>query len=177
MVGDKGAVPGLIRVGRAVTGVGYLEGDGQIRSWIGTGFGEWHRLYVDYQMAMEAVMNTDKGGNILVLGAGRVQQHDDTEQAEIVEPLVAGMSVAPNPFNPQTQINFTLPHGGAAKLRIFDIRGRHVRTVIDEYLTPGVYEATWRGQDDGGRRQASGVYFAVLQAGDVRFVRRMLLMK
>lgn len=69
----------------------------------------------------------------------------------------------PNPFNPSTTISFALPKAGNVQLLVFDVRGRVVRTLVKERLDSGVHSITWDGQDDGGRRVASGVYFCRLR--------------
>jgi hypothetical protein len=83
----------------------------------------------------------------------------------------------PNPFNPVTEVRFTLDQAGPAQLQIFDTRGRLVRTLVSADLPAGQHEATWRGDDDRGRPVASGVYFYKLQAGDDVASKRMLLVK
>jgi hypothetical protein len=88
------------------------------------------------------------------------------------------LSNYPNPFNPQTNINFTTSEPGAVNLRIFDFRGRHVRTLIDRQLLPaGPQEKVWDGTDDSGRPLAAGVYFSQVNAGSLTETRRMTLLK
>ncbi|MBU0742257.1 T9SS type A sorting domain-containing protein [bacterium] len=75
----------------------------------------------------------------------------------------------PNPFNPATEIRFELERGGPVRLRIFDVQGKLVQTLIDGDLPRGAHSTTWRGTDDRGRRVPSGVYFGTLEAdGAVR---------
>jgi hypothetical protein len=71
----------------------------------------------------------------------------------------------PNPFNPRTTIKFDLPADGAARLAVFDIGGRLIRTLVDESLAGGEHEAVWDGRDASGREVASGSYLARLQFG------------
>jgi hypothetical protein len=71
---------------------------------------------------------------------------------------------APNPFNPRTTIRFTLPADGGARLAIYDLAGRLVRTLVAGSLAAGEHEAVWDGCDDAGRAQASGSYLARLEA-------------
>ncbi len=65
---------------------------------------------------------------------------------------------APNPFNPSTTIRFALPEAGAASLSIYDVNGRHVRTLVDGDATAGTHDVVWDGRDGLGREAASGVY-------------------
>jgi hypothetical protein len=84
----------------------------------------------------------------------------------------------PNPFNPQTTITFTLPRAGGVSLKVYDVRGRMVRTLLDDaVLERGEHAIVWRGQDDRGGRVASGVYFYELRSGDQRRVEKMALVQ
>jgi hypothetical protein len=65
----------------------------------------------------------------------------------------------PNPFNPTTEIRFRLARSGAAEVRIYNARGVLVRHLAAGLLGAGEHALTWRGQDDQGRRAASGSYF------------------
>lgn len=76
--------------------------------------------------------------------------------------------VSPNPFNPQTEISFSLPSAGRAVIKIFDLQGRIVRTYDSGQLPPGTHHLIWNGRDDHGRDVASGVFFGVLYADGVK---------
>ncbi|NTV03357.1 hypothetical protein HGA89_00375 [bacterium] len=71
----------------------------------------------------------------------------------------------PNPFNPQTTLKCDVPVDGRVTLRVYDIRGAMIRTLIDADLPRGNHQATWDGRDSSGRGLASGSYFARLEAG------------
>ncbi len=71
----------------------------------------------------------------------------------------------PNPFNPRTELAFTLPVAGRARLSLHDARGALVRTLVDGDLAAGVHRPTWDGTDEAGRPAASGAYLARLEAG------------
>jgi len=71
----------------------------------------------------------------------------------------------PNPFNPRTTIAFDLPTGEQVSLRIYNVRGELVSTLIDEFRPPGSYRLDWDGRDGNGRSVASGVYLVRIQAG------------
>ena len=86
----------------------------------------------------------------------------------------------PNPFNPATTIKFQLPEkNGTATvrtvLRVYDILGRLVRTIVDEDMSPGFYTKQWDGLNDKGVGISSGVYFYSIMAGDFRQTKKMLL--
>ena len=65
----------------------------------------------------------------------------------------------PNPFNPETAISYT-SDGGHVSISIYNIMGQRVRDLVARDHTPGTYRVRWNSMDDGGRRVASGVYFA-----------------
>ena len=90
------------------------------------------------------------------------------EQTGIDENLVASVSlIRPNPFTTQTSIHYTVPvEGATVTLKLYDIRGRLVRTLVDRSQSGGAYEAAWDGRDGTGRTVASGVYFARMSIGD-----------
>ncbi len=88
----------------------------------------------------------------------------------------------PNPFNPSTTIKFQLPDKNGLQpirtvLKIYDILGRLVRTVVDEEMSPGFYTKQWDGLNDRGVRISTGVYFYTLTAGEFRDSKKMLMIK
>jgi len=82
---------------------------------------------------------------------------------------------SPNPCNPQTTIKFTIPVPTPVKLAIYDIRGKLVRTIIDETRPAGIYSVTWNGCDENGAAVASGVYFARLESHQGTKTQKMAL--
>jgi hypothetical protein len=83
----------------------------------------------------------------------------------------------PNPFNPVTTIPFSLERSGHATLRIFDVKGSLVRTLIDRVMLAGPGEAVWDGFDEASHAVATGVYFARLEASGQVFDRKLVLLK
>ena len=86
---------------------------------------------------------------------------------------------SPNPFNPSTAIRFTVPDGPslAVSLKVFDLRGKLIRTLADELKQAGTYQVIWNGTNDSGRQVSSGVYFYRMQAGEFVQTRKMVLVK
>ena len=72
---------------------------------------------------------------------------------------------APNPFNPQTEIAFELARAGNARLTIYDVSGRLVRTLHEGHLDAAHHTMAWAGRDDRGRAVASGVYYLRVEVG------------
>ncbi len=83
----------------------------------------------------------------------------------------------PNPAGPRTGITYRLPRGGAVGLRIFDVDGRLVRTLVDGPQPAGVWNVVWDGRDHNARPVPSGVYFYVLEADGRTLARQMVLAK
>lgn len=84
----------------------------------------------------------------------------------------------PNPFNPSTTIGFSVSQSGPVMLEIYDLAGRHVRTLFGGDVAAGRYTAQWDGRDDRGSAVSSGVYFYRLRAGANSVAsRKMLLTK
>ena len=81
---------------------------------------------------------------------------------------------APSPFVESTALRFDLASAGTAHLEIFDVRGRHVRTLVDGRLEAGQHTPVWDGRDDTGRTVAAGVYFVRLETGTGSSVRKVV---
>lgn len=83
----------------------------------------------------------------------------------------------PNPFNPTTQISFTIPKALQVSLKIYNIRGQEVRTLVSEMRNAGTHTVQWNGLDNRGVKVASGVYIYTLRAGEFVQTKKMTLMK
>ncbi len=69
----------------------------------------------------------------------------------------------PNPFNPQTRIQFDLPEAGTVHLRIFNVLGQQVAQLVNEDRSFGSFEEIWNGKNNNGQDVASGIYFYQLE--------------
>ncbi len=83
----------------------------------------------------------------------------------------------PNPFNPSTAIQYALGRSGPVSLSIYDLRGRLVRTLVNEEQAAGDYTVVWQGRDDEGRQLGSGVYFYRIDAPGISERRKMVMLK
>ncbi|RMF70438.1 MAG: T9SS C-terminal target domain-containing protein [Calditrichaeota bacterium] len=87
----------------------------------------------------------------------------------------------PNPFNPVTRIVFDIParlaEGTIVKLRIYNILGENIRTLLHEKRLPGRYTVDWDGKDDSGESVASGTYIYQLSTDDFSAARKMVLLR
>ncbi|MCF8242028.1 MAG: T9SS type A sorting domain-containing protein [Melioribacteraceae bacterium] len=83
----------------------------------------------------------------------------------------------PNPFNPTTNIKFSIPEAGLVSLKIFNILGQEIRTLVSDVKESGSYQVTWNGKDDHGNSVSTGIYLYKIQANDYSATKKMLLIK
>jgi len=84
----------------------------------------------------------------------------------------------PNPFERITEIKYQIPATGVnpyVSLRIYDVTGRIVKTLVNEPQEPGYYQVLWDGEDDSDKAVASGIYFYRIEAGDFTGMRKMVV--
>lgn len=104
-------------------------------------------------------------------------EEEPTPGAGVV-PLVNRLyDIAPNPFNPRTQIAFDLARPGPVRVAVYDLRGALVRTIAAETLPAGRHARTWDGTGDDGAPVASGAYVVTIDAGDFHDRRKGVLLK
>jgi hypothetical protein len=83
----------------------------------------------------------------------------------------------PNPFNPSTTIEYAVPVSNHVTLKIYDLLGRTVRTLVDRYTTPGTYKVVWDARNDAGNLVPSGVYLYRMESSHFAQVKRLVLLK
>lgn len=83
----------------------------------------------------------------------------------------------PNPFNPETTINYNLAASSDVTLQIYNVVGQVVRTLVSEPQSAGRYQVRWNGTDDRGVPVSSGIYFYSVRAGKFQDVRKLMLLK
>ncbi|MEZ4746645.1 MAG: SBBP repeat-containing protein [Calditrichia bacterium] len=96
------------------------------------------------------------------------------------EPQIRTFELAqnfPNPFNPVTQIRFSVTSSGPVQLTIFNLSGRKIKSLVNENLQSGSYLRQWDGTNTTGERVASGVYLYRLQSENAVQTRKMMLLK
>jgi hypothetical protein len=103
----------------------------------------------------------------------------NTEEPEDLVPTDFGLKQnAPNPFNPKTSINYSLPKACNVTLTVYNVLGQNVRTLINEFQEAGYKSVIWDGCDNGGNTVASGIYFYHLEAGDqFSATKKMMMLK
>ena len=83
----------------------------------------------------------------------------------------------PNPFNPETTINYALQEDTKVTLEIFNIRGQKISMLVDDKLSAGYHSAVWNGKDKNDKAVASGIYFYRMRTDSYDKTKRMLLLK
>jgi hypothetical protein len=83
----------------------------------------------------------------------------------------------PNPFNPETEISFSLPERTQVSLVIYNMLGEKVKTLVNQTMDAGTYSAHWNGKDEAENSLASGIYFYRLKTESFDQTRKMVLMK
>jgi len=83
----------------------------------------------------------------------------------------------PNPFNPSTIIQYSIPINNFVHLRIIDLKGREVKTLINSFQTSGSKSVIWNAKNNQGRTAGAGVYFYSLNSGEYFATKKMVLIK
>ncbi len=131
-----------------------------------------------------SIQAMDGGGNNLTytavpaFGAGdhvTAIGGDNTAEAPIASDRLIGNF--PNPFNPETNIRFSLSADRNVTIDIYNIRGQRVTRILDDRLEAGSYQVTWKGTNQVGKQVSSGIYFVRMQTGKVDNTRKILLLK
>jgi hypothetical protein len=83
----------------------------------------------------------------------------------------------PNPFNPETAIEYELPQAGSVRLEIYNMLGQKAKTLIDQNQAAGIHRAIWDGKNDVGEAVTSGVYLYRLETANFKATKRMVLIR
>jgi hypothetical protein len=83
----------------------------------------------------------------------------------------------PNPFNPETAIKYSIPQNGRVTVKIFNVTGNEIMTLVDKEMIAGSHEVKWNGKDNTGATVTSGVYFVKLSSGTYVETKKMMFLK
>jgi hypothetical protein len=112
-------------------------------------------------------------GQVIYLGSNKMKSMKVANPEQNTVPLKYSLSQNyPNPFNPVTKINFSIPKQGFVTLKVYDMLGREIRSLVNETKQPGNYSV-----DFNGANLSSGVYFYRLESNDFTSIKRMVLIK
>jgi endoglucanase Acf2 len=131
-----------------------------------------HVLHFDFDS------DTDKTGWLFSLNYIDMQFVALAGVGDGLTPRAFGLTRSyPNPFHPQTTIEYVMPAEGKVRLAVFDASGRQVRVLADERATAGTHVAAWDGRDSAGKRLAGGVYFVRFESAGAAQVSKLVLFK
>ncbi|MEK9174734.1 MAG: T9SS type A sorting domain-containing protein [Patescibacteria group bacterium] len=131
---------------------------------------------------------TDVWGEINLGGLWTFTANRETRQYDPVSTLTPAKSIQsmpgvlsldnyPNPFNPETEIRYSLPADGVVRLTVYNMVGQEVRTLVDEQAVAGEHSIKWNATDNMGQPVAGGVYFYKLTTPNRELIQKMLLLK
>lgn len=83
----------------------------------------------------------------------------------------------PNPFNSETSISYQVPKAAPVKIEIFNLLGQHLKTLVNENKSPGIFKLTWDGKDEQGRFVGSGIFICRMQAREFAAVKKIVLIQ
>ena len=83
----------------------------------------------------------------------------------------------PNPFNPVTEISYSITRPSYVKMNIYNIYGQRVKILVDRFESEGIHTITWDSTDDNGREVSSGIYFYQLSTPEIKDQKKMLLVR
>ncbi len=98
-----------------------------------------------------------------------------SQQAGRLLPTTFGIFNYPNPFNPSTTVTFDVPTSSNVMIKVYDILGREITTLVNQRLQSGRYQEIWNGKDKNSNSVSSGVYFVRMQAGNIVTTNKMIL--
>lgn len=106
---------------------------------------------------------------------------DVEENSELVDsaiPEVFGLGENyPNPFNPTTLISYDLPEASQVTMTVYDMMGRQVKALVQEFQPAGNHSVIWNATNDNGTRMSGGIYFYQIKAGSFLQTHKMILLK
>lgn len=147
---------------------------------------------------LRILVDAHERGRYIAAGGGEILKITGVAAAEYVEaqaadrtghPVTIGLAKPPlpvqfslsqnrpNPFNPQTTIEFSLPLSSPVRLVIYNVAGQVVRTLLESDLPAGVHAVVWDGRNDQGIEVSSGIYFYQMAAGSFQETKKMVLLK
>lgn len=128
------------------------------------------------ELVIVSFANADTRPTVFIIESQFIISSVEQTSTTIPESFSLGQNY-PNPFNPETSIAYNLPDGGIVTLKVYDLLGREVVTLVNESQSAGAYLAKWDGKNNAGTVASSGIYIYTLELGDFKESRRMLFLK
>jgi arabinogalactan endo-1,4-beta-galactosidase len=150
----------LIAKTKLVGGLGVFYWEPESYNWQGYQLGAWDPTTKAPTVALDAFVG---------INATAVEQENT--------PWDYGLNIYPNPFNPGTTIELSVPRRSTVILTVFDLLGRNVRTLVNEIKDPGNFTIPWYGKSESGVPAASGTYVIRLNVGNETKIQKALMLK
>jgi hypothetical protein len=150
----------LIAKTKSAGGLGVFYWEPECYNWQGYQLGAWDPTTKQPTVALDAFLGISA---LSVAKENTVLGYD--------------LDIYPNPFNPQTSIQFSVAGQDRVVLNVYDVLGRRIRTLLDAVRNPGSYTIQWDGKDSSGVVVPSGTYFLRMEAGSNVQVRKIVLQK
>nr|MEE4269165.1 FlgD immunoglobulin-like domain containing protein [Candidatus Krumholzibacteria bacterium] len=153
--------------------LGYVFQESPASGWV-SGDGEfWASLDPAYSFAIQPQFVPYTEGMVLK------SLNSEDGASETPPPLITKtfLKTGPNPFNPKIQVQWGLPAAQQVSIKIFDLRGHLVQTLVDAPFKAGYHQASWLGRDSRGQGVSSGVYFIRMTAGPDVLTKRVMLLR
>ena len=151
---------------------------------------DWTQFYVDVTVPDPPSGETAKSISVRLHPLGRFSGTVYMDVLEIKKTGVTGVEDAkflpadynlfqnyPNPFNPTTIISYSIPNVSYVSLKIYDILGREVKTLINSEQNIGIHNVQWNGDNNYGSKVSSGIYLYKLEAGNFTKTKKLVLLK
>ena len=101
----------------------------------------------------------------------------DEETPDLDGKIARLLGNSPNPFNQNTTIRYLLANTEKVSLKIYDISGKLIKTLVEDYRGPGEHSITWYGRNNNGNQVPSGIYFSRISVGDFAESKKMIFIK
>ncbi len=151
--------------------------------------GDWEEMaqFTDYQYScllnkigfysyrLKALYQSDYSNSSNIIGFDYLSGTDNEDND--VALLTSLQANYPNPFNPETNIAYTLAKASPIRLNIFNIKGQLVKTLVNEYQNSGSHKTVWNGKNNQNKAVASGVYLIRIETDDYQKIQKAILMK
>ncbi|MDP8321982.1 MAG: FlgD immunoglobulin-like domain containing protein [Candidatus Stygibacter australis] len=107
----------------------------------------------------------------------RVCLGEKGEAMPVMDDTIVHTKQYPDPFNPETAIEYSIPESGNVTIDVYNIRGQKVKSLVSSEQSAGLHKVIWNGTDERGKRAASGMYFYELKYQGQSIREKMLMMK
>ncbi len=145
----------LIAKTKSVGGLGVFYWEPECYNWQNYGLGAWDPATKQPTIALDAFLESSTSS---------------VKQEEIITDY--NLNVYPNPFNPNTTIDYEVPKASTVSIVIYDALGREITRLVDGYKNPGSYKVVWSAGNE-----PSGIYFCRMEAGNYLETKKIVLMK